>query len=345
MRNKTMFSLDITQSDEFVFMQKSAQALYLHLTMSADDDGYCQYRKVLRVFNGNDSDLSDLNILRENNFVFVFNKMLLFLVHFQDANNIRKDLYKESAFKKEFPYKNNSQKTNKKQQVIKSRNETVTDTLQERNDDVTKSLHRVVKSSVVKSSIENIKEKEKTPALSKLVLSLFNEIFEKKVDVKNFAHTKLTDSIINQLKKEGIKTNEELLEKFKFVFTNRKKKFDDEVFGVRDDPNTILAKINFFKYLTEEPYQKPAVAKNATAEIEKPKSEVELFTEMLPNTILNEKNQAFTPNLFVKYFKEASPKRQLQMRGYLPLELQGKIPIQLIKKDIDKVNELLKGNS
>ena len=40
MANKRMFCLDIVNSDAFLDMPLSAQALYFHLGMRADDDGF-----------------------------------------------------------------------------------------------------------------------------------------------------------------------------------------------------------------------------------------------------------------------------------------------------------------
>jgi hypothetical protein len=38
MANKRMFSKEVTNSDEFLDMPLSSQALYFHLGMNADDD-------------------------------------------------------------------------------------------------------------------------------------------------------------------------------------------------------------------------------------------------------------------------------------------------------------------
>ena len=40
MAERRMFTKKITDADEFVSLPSSTQALYLHLTMSADDDGF-----------------------------------------------------------------------------------------------------------------------------------------------------------------------------------------------------------------------------------------------------------------------------------------------------------------
>ena len=40
MAKRRMFSLDVTDTDKFLDMPTSSQALYFHLGMHADDDGF-----------------------------------------------------------------------------------------------------------------------------------------------------------------------------------------------------------------------------------------------------------------------------------------------------------------
>ena len=44
MANRRMFSLDIVDTDAFLDMPMSAQCLYFHLGMRADDDGSVRQR-------------------------------------------------------------------------------------------------------------------------------------------------------------------------------------------------------------------------------------------------------------------------------------------------------------
>ena len=53
MANKRMFSKAIIDSDMFLDMPKSAQALYFHLGMRADDDGFLDNaKKIMRSIGG-----------------------------------------------------------------------------------------------------------------------------------------------------------------------------------------------------------------------------------------------------------------------------------------------------
>ena len=61
MANKRMFCLDIVNSDAFLDMPLSAQALYFHLGMRADDDGFIGNPKSIQRLAGASQD--DLMLL------------------------------------------------------------------------------------------------------------------------------------------------------------------------------------------------------------------------------------------------------------------------------------------
>ena len=57
MAEKRMFSKTIVESDAFLDMPLSAQALYFHLSMRADDDGFLNNaKKIMRTINANQND-------------------------------------------------------------------------------------------------------------------------------------------------------------------------------------------------------------------------------------------------------------------------------------------------
>ena len=55
-----MFSSQIVNSDDFLEMPLTSQALYFHLGMSADDDGFVSPRKILRMTGAGEDDLKIL---------------------------------------------------------------------------------------------------------------------------------------------------------------------------------------------------------------------------------------------------------------------------------------------
>ena len=67
MANRRMFSLDVVDTDRFLDMSASAQALYFHLGMRADDDGFVSSpRKIAKASN---CGLDDLTLLAAKGFI------------------------------------------------------------------------------------------------------------------------------------------------------------------------------------------------------------------------------------------------------------------------------------
>ena len=61
MARRRMFSLDVVDTDRFLDMPSSTQALYFHLGMRADDDGFVASPKRTTAMCGCSAD--DLNLL------------------------------------------------------------------------------------------------------------------------------------------------------------------------------------------------------------------------------------------------------------------------------------------
>lgn len=94
MAHKRMFSKDITTSDAFREMPASSQALYFHLGMEADDDGFLDnYRGLMRSINASDD---DLKILLGKRFLILFPSKVVVVKHWLINNTIRKDRYSET---------------------------------------------------------------------------------------------------------------------------------------------------------------------------------------------------------------------------------------------------------
>jgi len=89
-----MFSKDITGSDAFREMPTSTQALYFHLGMDADDDGFLDnYRGLMRSVNASDD---DLKILLSKRFLILFPSKIIVVKHWKINNTIQKDRYHET---------------------------------------------------------------------------------------------------------------------------------------------------------------------------------------------------------------------------------------------------------
>lgn len=96
MANKRMFSMDIIDSDAFLEMPLSTHALYFHLSMRADDDGFVKNpRKIQRMIGASED---DLKVLIAKRFILPFDSGIVVIKHWKINNNIRSDRYKPTVF-------------------------------------------------------------------------------------------------------------------------------------------------------------------------------------------------------------------------------------------------------
>jgi hypothetical protein len=96
MANKRMFSMDIADSDAFLEMPLSSQALYFHLSMRADDDGFVKNpKKTQRIIGASDD---DLKILIAKRFILPFDSGIVVIKHWKINNTIRSDRYKPTTY-------------------------------------------------------------------------------------------------------------------------------------------------------------------------------------------------------------------------------------------------------
>lgn len=91
MAKKRMFSLGVLDTDAFLDMPLSAQALYFHLSLRADDDGFIGNPK--RITQNVGASLDDLRILIAKRFVLTFEDGVIVIKHWRMHNTIKKDRY------------------------------------------------------------------------------------------------------------------------------------------------------------------------------------------------------------------------------------------------------------
>jgi uncharacterized phage protein (TIGR02220 family) len=94
-----MFTKKVTDDDNFVGLSSSAQALYLHLSMHADDDGFCNQVSI-SMFRAHAS-VQDLQALLEKRYIYQFDNGVIVIKHWRMANALRKDRYTPTAFQEE----------------------------------------------------------------------------------------------------------------------------------------------------------------------------------------------------------------------------------------------------
>ena len=99
MAERRMFSKVVIDSDTFLDMPLSAQALYFHLSMRADDDGFVSSPKRIQTYVGASTD--DLKILLAKHFLIPFESGVVVIKHWKVHNYIQKDRYKETYYQAE----------------------------------------------------------------------------------------------------------------------------------------------------------------------------------------------------------------------------------------------------
>ena len=99
MAERRMFSKTIVDSDAFLDLPLSAQTLYFHLSMRADDDGFLNNaRKIQRMIGASDDDMT---VLISEGYIIRFDSGVVAIKDWKINNYIRSDRYKPTVFKEE----------------------------------------------------------------------------------------------------------------------------------------------------------------------------------------------------------------------------------------------------
>lgn len=99
MAERRMFAKTIIDSDSFLDMPLSAQALYFHLSMRADDDGFINNPKKIQRMVGCADD--DMRLLVAKAFIIPFESGVVVIKHWRINNYIRNDRYKPTNYTEE----------------------------------------------------------------------------------------------------------------------------------------------------------------------------------------------------------------------------------------------------
>lgn len=99
MAQKRMFSLQVTDTDRFLDMSASAQALYFHLGMHGDDDGFVSSpRKIARIAGCNDD---DLRLLAAKGYIIPFESGVVVITDWNINNTLKNDRYHPTIYAEE----------------------------------------------------------------------------------------------------------------------------------------------------------------------------------------------------------------------------------------------------
>jgi hypothetical protein len=99
MAERRMFTQKIVDSDAFLDMPLSTQALYFHLNMRADDDGFINNPKKIQRMIGCCDD--DLKLLIAKRFIIAFETGVVVIKHWRMHNLLRKDRYNPTQYQEE----------------------------------------------------------------------------------------------------------------------------------------------------------------------------------------------------------------------------------------------------
>ena len=99
MAQKRMFSLQVVDTDKFMDMSTSAQALYFHLGMHGDDDGFVSSpRKIARAAGCNND---DLRLLASKGYIIPFENGIVVITDWNVNNTLKNDRYHETVYQSE----------------------------------------------------------------------------------------------------------------------------------------------------------------------------------------------------------------------------------------------------
>ena len=100
MASKRMFKIDLVTSDAFLDMPLTAQGLFFHLCLRADDDGFVDCaNKTIRECQASKE---DLQILEDKHYILTFPcSNIVVIKHWNLHNSIPKDRYKPTVYTEE----------------------------------------------------------------------------------------------------------------------------------------------------------------------------------------------------------------------------------------------------
>ena len=94
MAQKRMFDKSVVDSDDFLEMPLTTQALYFHLNMRADDDGFIDnWKTIMRIIGAKED---DLKVLFSKQYIIPFDSGVIVIRHWKINNYLQKDRKKST---------------------------------------------------------------------------------------------------------------------------------------------------------------------------------------------------------------------------------------------------------
>lgn len=255
MANRRMFSKKITDTDKFLDMPASAQNLYFHLNMHADDDGFLGNAKTVKRMVGASDD--DLKLLVTKQFLIPFDDGVVVIKDWRIHNYIRSDRYRSTIYT---DHKNSLQiNENQQYELVAEQPKEVgmTDGIPSGSQD---GYHldtqvRLGKVRLGKGRLDSTRQdktQESQPEADHISLEIVKEVIDylnQKAGTKYRATTAATKRLVGARLKEG------------FTVDDCKKVIDNKVADWLADekmknylrPNTLFQASKFESYLNETP--------------------------------------------------------------------------------------------
>lgn len=190
MAEKRMFTQKIVDSDAFLDMPLSTQALYFHLNMHADDDGFVNNpKKIQRVIGAS---LDDLKLLIAKRFILVFENGVIVIKHWRMHNLLRKDRYNPTQYQDQMErleLKDNGAYTEKSPEPLEIKeSESMATTWQP---DGNQMAHRIGKDRIGKDRIGEVRGEESVEtATCQQVVDLYHSICVSYPSVKTLSEAR-----------------------------------------------------------------------------------------------------------------------------------------------------------
>lgn len=185
-----MFTQKIVDSDAFLDMPLSTQALYFHLNMHADDDGFVNNpKKIQRVIGAS---LDDLKLLIAKRFILVFENGVIVIKHWRMHNLLRKDRYNPTQYQDQMErleLKDNGAYTEKSPEPLEIKeSESMATTWQP---DGNQMAHRIGKDRIGKDRIGEVRGEESVEtATCQQIVDLYHSICVSYPSVKTLSEAR-----------------------------------------------------------------------------------------------------------------------------------------------------------
>ena len=189
MAERRMFTQKIVGSDAFLDMPLTTQALYFHLNMRADDDGFVNNPKKIQRMIGASED--DLKLLVAKRFILAFENGVIVIKHWRMHNLLRKDRYNPTQYQDQMAsieLKDNGAYTERCPEPLEIADSESMATKWQPNGNQMATQDRIGKDRIGKDRIEEVKEEEHTTC--KQVVDLFHSICTSYPSVKTLSEAR-----------------------------------------------------------------------------------------------------------------------------------------------------------